>query len=330
LDVHRHRAGAASLLLLFLNGACATELQHARRELDEPIMEREKEAFARVTERDCQTIWIHLLPGVGQLCLGETAEGAALVTTSLAELSLGISVAAIKDVQHPGAAVPLIAATDLLIYSDVDEIFQEQLARRLTLVPQDSLGDLLAAPFNIEALSAPDVWLGIIGTLAVGLAVSELTDRSTFRDTQLGADPNLFGTTMKKAIGYPLAAGIGVAAFTQVAMAEESFFRGFLQSGFARKYGDDWGWFWASLVFGAAHAPNALFLESDKRASYLEFAVPTITALGAYLGLSYRWHDYGLAAPVAIHFWYDFLLSAVTFFLHPQNSPISARIALPF
>jgi membrane protease YdiL (CAAX protease family) len=212
----------------------------------------------------------------------------------------------------------------------VDALFQEQLARQLTLVPQDSWLDLLGAPFNIEALSSIDVWLGIIGTLTVGLAVSELTDRSTFRDTNLGADPNLFGKTVDKAIGYPVAMGIGTAAFMQVAMAEESFFRGFLQSSFARKYGDDWGWIWGSLIFGAAHAPNALFIESDKRASYLAFAVPTITAIGAYLGLSYRWHDYGLAAPVAIHFWYDLLLSAVSFFLHPQDSPLSARIALPF
>jgi hypothetical protein len=47
--------------------------------------------------------------------------------------------------------------------------------------------------------------------------------------------------------------------------------------------------------------------------------VPFITVLGGYLGMSYRWHDYALAAPVAIQFG-DFLLSA-TFFAMDRRLP---------
>jgi hypothetical protein len=52
--------------------------------------------------------------------------------------------------------------------------------------------------------------------------------------------------------------------------------------------------------------------------------------LGGYLGLSYRWHGYGLAAPVAIHFWYDLLISAASFAMDPRHNQLSGSIALPF
>jgi hypothetical protein len=57
---------------------------------------------------------------------------------------------------------------------------------------------------------------------------------------------------------------------------------------------------------------------------------PRIPAAGGYLGLVYRWHDYSLAPPVALHFWYDFLLSAIGFALDPQDSILSARVSVPF
>ena len=118
--------------------------------------------------------------------------------------------------------------------------------------------------------------------------------------------------------------------FEHVAIAEEALFRGLAQSSFARSGGETRGWVIASLLFGAAHSFNAFTLEGSERTDYLKYAVPYITVVGSYLGLSYRWNDYSLAPPVAIHFWYDFLLTATFFAMDPQRSPISARVTIPF
>jgi membrane protease YdiL (CAAX protease family) len=58
--------------------------------------------------------------------------------------------------------------------------------------------------------------------------------------------------------------------------------------------------------------------------------VPFITLLGGYLGLTYRWTGYALSAPVAVHFWYDFIIEAIDFLADPQNSPLSMRIGFSF
>ena len=98
----------------------------------------------------------------------------------------------------------------------------------------------------------------------------------------------------------------------------------------ARETDETSGWLGASLVFGVAHAPHSLALPAHQRERYLLIGVPAITMLGSFLGLSYRRHDYSLAPPVAIHFWYDLLLSATFFALDPGDNPLSAGITLPF
>jgi membrane protease YdiL (CAAX protease family) len=315
---------------LMLLSNCANEMAHARLAPDEPTYPREaSEDHTRAA--DCVGyIWNALIPGLAQLCIGETAEGAMLLTIGSAEIAVGTAVAIETTITHPGAALPLIAAEDLAVYSYMDAVFRRQRAERMVFVPQDSMGELIAAPFNLDALSSTDVWLGILGSVAAGLAVSYLTDPSSFQNTALGAHANIFGASLRPAIGYPLGVAIGVGLFEQVAIAEESLFRGAIQSGFARNNSETAGWVFGSLIFGGFHATNALFLPSDQQLRYLAVGVPFITLLGGYLGLSYRWHDYSLVPSTAIHFWYDLLISAVPFFLNPTNSPLSASIAVPF
>jgi membrane protease YdiL (CAAX protease family) len=254
-----------------------------------------------------------------------------IATLGAGELATGITVATANSqgLDNPGAALPLLVFQDTYLYSVVDVELDKLRAARLRYVPQDTLGELALAPFNLRVLGQPDVALGIIGLTAIGVGVSALVDES-FDTTHAGERPNLFGHTFSRRVGYPLAGGVGIGVFEHVAIAEETMFRGAVQSALARSLGETNGWIWGSVVFGLAHATNALFLPADQRLAYLAIGVPFITVVGSYLGLSYRWHHYSLAPSVAEHFWYDFLESAVFFTLDPQHSPLSASIAIPF
>jgi membrane protease YdiL (CAAX protease family) len=123
-----------------------------------------------------------------------------------------------------------------------------------------------------------------------------------------------------------LGAAIYAGLFEHVAVAEELLFRGIIQTGLARKFGEMPGWIVASLIFGAAHSLNILFLPPNERLGYLAVNVPVITLLGAYLGLVFRHSGYSLVPSTALHFWYDFLLSFGDMALHPQASSLSGRI----
>jgi membrane protease YdiL (CAAX protease family) len=317
--------------LLAALAACGPTIHEARMSYTEPASDRELDAAQRVAVRSCSESWDWLFPGVAQACLHKPAEAAVLATLAAGELTTGITVAVASSegTGHPGAGVPLVAVQDTWLYSVVDGRLDEQRAHHLRYVPQDTLAELALAPWNPRVLVQPDVVLGILGTTALGVGVSLLVDESS--DTShLGERPNLFGRTFSRGVGYPLAGAVGVGIFAHVSIAEETAFRGEIQSTLARAYGETQGWIWGSIIFGAFHATNIFFMPSDQRTEYLLIGVPFITVVGSWLGASYRWHHYSLAPSVAEHFWYDFLESAVFFALDPQHSPLSAGISIPF
>ena len=307
--------------------ACGPAIRTARRTAEEPPFERELEAAEKPPGTGCSAIAGALVPGLGQLCDGRTAEGVALMGLAAAELGTGIGVAIKHDVSYPGAAIPLLALSDLWLYQGFQANLIAQRAQRLLYVPQDSLGELALAPFNGNVLKQPEVWAGILGTVAAGIAVSALLDGWPWRPRD---KPRLFGIDYAPLAGYPIAGAVGIGLFEHVSIAEETVFRGYFQSGFARRYGEDRGLVYGSLLFGLLHAPNALFLDSSQRLKYLTIGVPFLTLVGSYLGLSYRLTGYSLAPPVAIHFWYDLLISAAGFLADPQHNELSGRIAIPF
>jgi membrane protease YdiL (CAAX protease family) len=319
------------VVMIALAAGCAAPLRQARTSSSEPDREREQQTRDRLTSARCGGGWSVLFPGAGQLCTGKTAEGTTLMALGAAELGTGVAVAAStpEGVEHPGAAVPLLAFQDLWVYGIVDAVLDRQRASGLRYVPEETLGELATAPFNPRVLKQPDVWAGVIGLTAAGVGLSLLAGEH-LRTGHFGESPNLFGRQLNPPVGYPLAATVGAALFLQVAVAAESAFRGYVQSELTRNTGPTTGWLVGSLIFGASHALNALVLPGDQQARYLYIAVPGITLVGSYLGLSYRWHGYSLAPPVALHFWYDFLLSAVFFAADPQHSPLSASVAMPF
>jgi membrane protease YdiL (CAAX protease family) len=314
--------------------ACGPPMRPARTSPEAPASPAEIAASKRIARADCGPALGLLLPGVAQLCQGRTAEGATMMTLALAEVGTGVAVGlgqeeGLEGFSHPGAAIPLLAAQNLWLYAYADATFEEQRAQQALYVPLDTPAELALAPFNASVIGEPDVWIGTLVSTAIGIAVSAAIGEPLDTD-HLGEDANLFGQQFDPALGYPLGGAVGAGLFSHVAVGEESIFRGLLQSGMAREADPTTGWIGSSIVFGAAHAPNALALPQNRREAYLLIGVPTITLLGTYLGASYRRHDYSLAAPVAIHFWYNFLLSATFFALDPQDSPLAASVALPF
>jgi len=304
-------------------------MRQARVTREEPDSEREVESRRRVIDDECSSRARILWPGVAQLCRGRTGEGAFMLGLGAAELGTGIAAGVGSGFGSAAAGVPLLAFGDLLTASALDVVLESQRAARYRFVPQESLGELARAPFSAEVLSKPSVWAGILGTLAAGVLVSRIVD-GPVDTSNFGKRPVLFGHELNSAVGYPLAGAIGVGLFEHVAIAEESVFRGLLQSGWARSSGETPGWIYGSLAFGAVHASNILFMDSSQRVTYLAVGVPFITVLGSYLGLAYRWSGYSLAPSVAIHFWYDFLLEAYGFATDPKHSPLAVTWAMPF
>jgi len=303
-------------------------MRQARLDPHAPPSEREEEARYRVAACPARA-GLLLLPGLLQTCRGRTAEGVLLNTLAVAELGAAIGGAAANGLGSSAAGVPLIALGDLMTLSIFDLGLENQRAAMLPYVPQESLGELARAPFSREVLSRPMVWAGILGSLAAGIAVSALVDHG-IDTTNAGKRPILFGRELNSAVGYPLAAAIGAGLFEHVAIAEEMAFRGGVQSAFARSSGETAGWIYGSLVFGAIHGSNILFIERGQRFTYLVVGVPFITLLGSYLGLAYRQSGYSLAPSVAIHFWYDFLIEAAGFIADPKNSPLAVTWGMPF
>lgn len=175
-------------------------------------------------------------------------------------------------------------------------------------MPQENFFELAQAPFRLSVLKKPEVWGGVLGALAIGTTIGYLvhSDEQTPSHAALSSELEIF----------PLAA-------FPVAIGEEAFFRGFLQSALS-----EWMNPWASiaissLAFGVVHLPNAILLPPEGRKNYYRFSIPLITTFGAYFGyLTYKNHS--LQESVAIHAWYDFVL-----FLASYSAAHSASIGKP-
>ena len=310
--------------------ACSRPVVTARTSAIEPPAPEEIEAEIAVRGRACDPRLGFLFPGLAQLCLGKTAEGAALASLAAAEIGTAIAVAVeTEDGSHPGVALPVGAVQNLYVYGVADAAITSALAHRERYAPRDTLADLVGAPFNWQVMKRPGVWLGILGTLAVGLTATLALAEDIDTD-EVGDDPNVFGEVMDGRVGYPVAGATGAVFFTHVAVGEEALFRGYIQSALSRNASETTGWVASSLLFGAAHIPNIYALPEEDRDEYLTVGLPIITAAGFYLGWLYRSSGYALGPPVAVHFWYDLLLSSVVFALEPKNSIIGTSVEMRF
>jgi membrane protease YdiL (CAAX protease family) len=292
------------------------------------VSPREIASAERVDHARCDRGWAWAFPGLGQYCQNKPGQGAVLAATGVVDG--GVLVGGLATNQKSATLVSAIGLQDVWLYGIADTLLEEQRAAQLRFVPQDTFEEVALAPVNGRVLSRPEVFLGILGGVAAGFGVSLLA-KDPSGPPHFGDTPRLFGADSRPSVAYPVAAGTFAATFEQVAIAEEATFRGLFQSGIARSCGQACGWAVGSYVFGGFHATNAFFIDDDeKRKRYLAIGVPYLVLFGQYLSGVYWADGYSLATTVAIHFWYDFLLSAADFLYEPRSSMISAKIGMPF
>jgi membrane protease YdiL (CAAX protease family) len=280
-----------------------------------------------------------LCPGCGQLYLGQDtgalnlAAFTALVGSGYVLIrghTLGSLDGPSDSAQVPLGLTLVEAAQNLWFYSIFDAYRSARILRADAgysfAITRESLGELASAPFRLDVIKSPWVWAGVPLALAAGLGVSALandfsSDRKSIFDVRR---VNVLGHDFHRGTGYAAGLGYYASLFAPVGVGEESLFRGVIQTEFEERWGPTVGLFAASAVFGAAHILN---FGNDPGAAAV--AVPVIAILGSSLGLAYRRTGHKLSTSVAMHFWYDFLLSAVAFAADPENQPFVVNYGAP-
>lgn len=254
-----------------------------------------------------------LFPGLGHVYLDDPVTAAGLFGSSSVGLTVALSSHSKNAVMTSVIGVQNIYFYGIYAaYRDVRN-WNGQTNYRYKM-PTDSLNDLTTAPFNLSVLKKPEVWGGFLGAMGLASAISFL----------MPAHLHLSSSNMHLS---PLNA-------FPVAIGEETFFRGYLQSNLS-EYSPPWvSIALSSLLFGAAHLGNAQGLDSESKGNYYSMCIPFISAFGAYLG--WMTHKYrSLKESVALHCWYDFTLFACTALAKSTPKAATGRpsifaISIPF
>src|SRR5215468_461294 len=201
-----------------------SEPRTARLSTLDPMTERERDAMDRHASSACD-----VEPAVGLVvsglplaCANRTAEGAALTALADAELATGIAFWAKNGLDHPASYLPLVAWQDTALIGIASARLDNALPEQALFAPEDSLAEVALAPWNGRVLRRPEVWLGTLVLVGIGMGVDQLLGANW---NHIGEGPNLFGRQFTPETGYPLGVALDAALVEQVAVAEESFFR---------------------------------------------------------------------------------------------------------
>jgi len=173
-----------------------------------------------------------------------------------------------------------------------------------TPVPEESLTDLALSPFNPEFLFRPTVLIPLLFPLFYVF---------TPADSQ---------TWLYKPDSTITRGELRQQAFLMhdmVAVGEEGFFRGVLNNSMSSAWGPWWGLAASSTVFGLAHSGTA------GTANPLSAA-----AFGAYLGWRQQRNEYAIGEGVALHYWWNVLVTLAALRERPTPAFRIATFALRF
>lgn len=273
-----------------------------------------------------------LLPGGGHFYLRQPGAGAAylvgtvgLLATAATLISGDIALdGTATSAKQPVGIVLGIAAQNLWFYSIFDayrdaRVLRDDVGYEFPIT-RESLDELVLAPFDPRVLKSPWVWGGVPIALGLGLGFSYLVDKEAFDNAKSIGDVgkvNVLGHRFNRGTGFLAGSAYFAALFAPVGVGEEALFRGVVQTEMEERLGTTWGLVVSSAIFGAVHTFN--FLQDDPKTALV--AVPLIAVVGSSLGLAYQHTGHQLKTSVAMHFWYDTLLSMAAFALDPEHQP---------
>jgi membrane protease YdiL (CAAX protease family) len=288
--------------------------------------------------------WSVLCPGCGQFYLHDsTAAEAQLVATAgllaggqllVGNDSVNVDHAAGSTSAAVGFAMASVGQ-DLWFYSIFDayrsaRVLRDDAGYRHPIT-RETLPELATAPFRPSVLARPWVWGGVPLALGAALGLEYLFDRGSLSSHGSIFDVrsiNVLGHTFQsRPLGFAAGEAYWAALFAPVGVGEEALFRGYLQTELEEQLGTYGGLAAASGIFGAFHVVN--FIGPGQDIKQAAFALPVIASVGAAAGLAYIHTGHRLETSVAMHFWYDFLLSTVAFAADPQNQPFVVQFGMP-
>ncbi len=159
-----------------------------------------------------------------------------------------------------------------------------------TPIPKDTLLDLSLAPFRWRNFTDLTVLvpLALAANAALGDPIENTEDPSK-NDFVYRREGGLSRDTLR---------AHHFVSFQVVGMGEEAFFRGYLNTEFVERFGPVWGVAMSSLTFGSLHSGSG------------GSANQVLASLfGVYTGWMHLRNDYSLQQVVALHSWWDVLIS---------------------
>lgn len=266
-------------------------------------------------------IW-SLLPGGGHFYLGEVGTGLTYAISTAAFLGVGGEVQRRNDElgredEYNAPSIVGEKIWELSFFTAYRSALAHDGTDLRTLGYDDTpTADLILAPFSYRNVLDP--WVLGAGVLGGVLAAAGAEDNprglgDVDRVGIWGRDYNARdGTAAYGASALAVSLGAGVA--------EEALFRGLLQTMLQDHWGQAAGLWAASGTFGAAHIVGP---DGEPNVG----AVLVTTAAGAYLGWMYNREGNRLAKPIAAHFWYDFMLMAVSWATDPENNALGVEVS---
>jgi membrane protease YdiL (CAAX protease family) len=292
-----------------------------------------------------------LCPGCGYFHLRQPGRAAAYLGTAAGLVASGVLLARrdglnltleggegprMTPTTAPLALPVLMAAQNLWFYGVFASYRDARLARGdlgyRYPVSHESLGDLVSAPVRPSVLRRPWFWIGLPVALGAAIGWSALVSPSDVgrgvRSLDDGRGVWFLGRHYDTGPGVALGETYYASLFLPVGVGEESLFRGALQPALCESLGQWPGLVMTSVIFGGVHLFN--FVDQPGGWGTAAKALPFLTAVGGYLGLTAIRTGFQLETSVALHVWYDFLIGTVAFIADPDHQPFALRFGLPF
>jgi len=176
---------------------------------------------------------------------------------------------------------------------------------------QEGLLSLSASPFKLRYLIKPWVWGPVLlAGAAAYLGGNGNKSISNSNEIVLFDQPQ---SPTQATISYNV---LQAYRYATVAAGEEMFFRGALQTELTENFSPAFALVTSSLLFGLWHIPHNGFSGGV-----------AATVGGFLLGYRYQRSNYDLGEVIALHFWLDWIVSAVEFFANPRSSQFVYRIS---